>query len=321
MEREAAREIIECLGKGRTLFYYFRGRYALMLLSYVVGEGASVRELKGTRYGKLLGKPVMREVLRRSGDGRITREGLQAVWPSESECYLLTLDTWSGDGGRWACWQYDQTSRRGTNLVLQLNFSNKHDRVYERFIHPAERDPFVRLSHPVCEAGRHTLAWSRIDLDLDGGEALIEEIQSDWVKLALRKREALAAIERDGERRARELRWVVRHLECSLEELSRYVERALGCHMRMWSEAMLAATVWFLREELGVRTIYYHTHETGAQLKGIRYDLPPKSLYTTLPRQFLFEETDEAPGFLRQGKHKRLRRVLEAGPRFYVLRL
>ena len=39
-------------------------------------------------------------------------------------------------------------------------------------------DPF----HPVASGGELTLAWSRIDLDLDRGEALVEEIQSDWVR-------------------------------------------------------------------------------------------------------------------------------------------
>lgn len=32
------------------------------------------------------------------------------------------------------------------------------------------------------ERFRDTLAWSRIDFDFDTGEALIEEIQSDWVR-------------------------------------------------------------------------------------------------------------------------------------------
>jgi hypothetical protein len=277
--------------------------------------------LKATRYGRLLAKPVVKEVLWRQGGGFVTPQVLSAAWPTQSECYVLTLDTWAGDGGRWPAWHYDQISRRGANLVPQLNFSRKHDRAYKRLIRPTQRDPFVAWWHPVCEDGRHTLAWSRIDLELDSGEALIEEIQSDWVKLAVRKREALTAIAADGAEQARWARRAAKDLECSPQELCRYLDRVLRCHMQMWSEAMLAATIWFLREELGLRTIFYHTHATGARLTGIRYDHPPKSLYSTLPRQFLFEETSQVPVLLRRSKNKRVRRLLGKSPRFFRLSL
>ena len=45
--------------------------------------------------------------------------------------------------------------------------------------------PFEWWSHPVRQDGRHTLAWARMDVDLDAGEALIEEIQSDWIREAV----------------------------------------------------------------------------------------------------------------------------------------
>jgi len=319
MDLHAAREIIACLPEGRTLFYYFRGRYALMLLSYAVGDGVPVARLKQTRYAKLLAKPVVKDVLRRVGDGILTADALQALWPRESECYLLTLDTWGSKGDRWANWHWDQTSRRGVNLVLQLNFSSEHNRLYERFIQPTEHHPFVCRSHPICEDGHQTLAWSRIDLDFGTGEALIEEIQSDWIKNALRKQQTLATVERDGLKRHRWARWTLRDVNCDLKAISTYIERALRRHMGIWPEAMLAATIWFLREELGLRRIFYHTHESGARLKRIASDRPPKSLYTTLPRQFLFEETSEAPAFLRRSKDRHLREVLRQAPRFHRL--
>ena len=39
-------------------------------------------------------------------------------------------------------------------------------------------DPFEWTSHPVHEGRHRTLAWARIDLDWESGEALIEEIQN-----------------------------------------------------------------------------------------------------------------------------------------------
>lgn len=38
--------------------------------------------------------------------------------------------------------------------------------------------------HPVRKDDVETLAWARIDLDFASNQALIEEIQSDWVKNA-----------------------------------------------------------------------------------------------------------------------------------------
>ena len=51
--------------------------------------------------------------------------------------------------------------------------------------------------HPVLAPGerpyfRETLAWARIDLDLVSSEALVEEIQSDWVRCANRLKRRLS---------------------------------------------------------------------------------------------------------------------------------
>lgn len=51
------------------------------------------------------------------------------------------------------------------------------------------------------------------------------------------------------------------------------------------------------------------------------YGTPPRSLYTTLPRQFLFEETTEVPTFLRQAKDRHVRRILRENPKFHRLTL
>lgn len=40
---------------------------------------------------------------------------------------------------------------------------------------------FNYCGHPVSRQ-RNTLAWARLDLDLNSATALIEEIQSDWIR-------------------------------------------------------------------------------------------------------------------------------------------
>jgi hypothetical protein len=92
--------------------------------------------------------------------------------------------------------------------------------------------------------------------------------------------------------------------------------------MRQWAEAMLAATIWFLREELGIKTIFYHTFDSGCRLKGIEDTLPPRSLYTVLPKKFCFEETDRLPGFLALENNKRMRRIKRENKlRFFLLEM
>jgi hypothetical protein len=92
--------------------------------------------------------------------------------------------------------------------------------------------------------------------------------------------------------------------------------------LRDWSAAMLAASIDFVDRELGVSKIWYHSWETGTCLKGIDHDCaPPRSLYSRLPRQFCFSETEDMPRFLaRKHIQKRLNRA-KVSPRFYTLEL
>ena len=110
-------DIMDCLSEGRTKFYYFKDRYALMLLSHIVGKGMAIRDLKESRFNRLIRKPVVRKLMEVVGDG-----------------YRLTLDIW-GDRDKDARF-YNQTSRPGWNLVLQMNFSNRHNRSYCRMLKP-----------------------------------------------------------------------------------------------------------------------------------------------------------------------------------------
>ncbi|MEM7503978.1 MAG: hypothetical protein AAF417_18190 [Pseudomonadota bacterium] len=135
----------------------------------------------------------------------------------------------------------------------------------------------------------NTLAWARLDIDLERGEALIEEIQTDWIRKALFAR-----------RRALRARNMFRVFGVPMQKhrVIRYVDSTLRRHEETWDEAMLSATIWFLRRELGIKTIYYHTYESGARIKNISFRLPPRSIYSKLPKRFCFRATDQRPGFL-----------------------
>jgi len=295
VEEALANEIIASLPRGRTLFRYFRNRYALMLLQHASRLHPSVSDIKSTRFAGLLRKTVVRDALNTCGDGRIDPAKLDAFWPADHRSYRLTLARWPESGEKWDRY-WHQTSRRGVNLVLQLNFSISHNRLVESLTREKVAD-LGFTSHPINDDGELTLAWSRIDLNLQTGEALIEEIQSDWVRDAVGRADA----EQSG--------WTA-------------YTRHLQPHARDWDETMLAATVWFLLEEIGIRTIFYHTFETGSALKHIQWSHPPRSLYTDLPRRFCFEITHNGPLFLRDEPDRRLRKLFrEPDTRWYCLDL
>ncbi len=87
-----------------------------------------------------------------------------------------------------------------------------------------------------------------------------------------------------------------------------YVTKTLAPYHRIWDEAMLSATIEFVRSELGIRTIYYHTFEGGSVWKNIVYAQPPRSLYTDLPRKFCFERVADSPEFLKSKRHRKRQR-------------
>ena len=199
---------------------------------------------------------------------------MQTFWPSEITPFVLTLNGW-GDSDR----GWDQTSRNQCNLVLQLNFDGFHMQEYHRLVKPNDhyRDgegPFEYLGHPVCQKQRKTMSWIRMDIDFSTNEVLIEEIQNDWLRKA------------------------------EYEDLKYYVEQVLTPYQNIWAEASMAAALRFIRDELGISTVFYHSFDTGKKIKAV-CGSPPRSMYTQLPKQFGFESTQESPEFLMQDKVSR----------------
>ena len=262
----------------RTLFYYYKDRYALQLLTYFVGSGKTVREVKQSRFGGLLQKPLLKQVIEHLPDGFLTPDHLQDIWSPEPQVYRLALSKWGEpDTKSWK--PYYQTSRAGLNLVLQLNFSNVHNRPYQRLIKPRTWHPFEYKNHPIARTGDHTLAWSRLDVDLAAGEALIEEIQNDWIRYAsgLQQR-VLRTYARSGDYLLRVYPRNALNPAGTMQDLFRYMDEVLRPHIALWDEAMLSATLWFLRNELGIQRVFYHSFRSGNVLKDLTRDPPPRSL-------------------------------------------
>ncbi len=293
MKREIIDEVIACLPNERTLFHYFKGQYALQLLHFATHQLKSVAAIKRSPYQRLLNRAGVRSLLARQGSGEIAPELFAHCWHPSSQPFVLTVDRW-GDDNRW---DY-QVTRPGCNLVLQLNFSEQHNRAYQKLVKPEDEFIFNYSGHPVMEKGkramfRNTLAWARIDFDLERGEALIEEIQSDWVRGV---NACLQAIKKGRQP------WHLDYCNCKPERFELYMENVFAPFITLWSEAMLSAAIQFIRVELGIGNIYYHTFDTGQKLKQVYGGTPPRSLYSDLPRKFCFQLTDKDPGFIKQDR-------------------
>ena len=291
MTSELAREIIASLPTGRTLFPYHRDRYALQLLRAAFPGGESVVNIKRSRFHGLLHKPAVRTLIAKLGRNHITPKDLESGWPHNHQTYRLTLGQWPEPDERWDR-DYHQTTRRGTNLVLRLNFAVSHNRELNRITRTDIADYNDCSIHPIEKRQNLTLAWSRIDLDFDTREALIEEIQTDWIRDARR----WARGSRHGEHAAR---------------FRKYRDTIMKPHLPIWDEAMLSATLWFLIEEIGIRSIFYHTAKSGSRFKRIDCSHPPRSVYTDLPRRFCFQSTCNGPLFIRDRSDRRVRRLFQ----------
>jgi len=307
MDKQLALEIIDCLPKERSLYSYYKDYYSLQLLEYFVGEGKKITDIRQSRYGKLLTKPVVKKMLAECGGNQLFPQNFERPHCNSHQFFSLTLDLWNASKADWT-----QTSRRGWNLVLQLNFSNQHNSQYRKLVKPVENQVLNASCHPVFRGHgssyfRETLAWARLDVDFDRDECLIEEIQSDWIRDA----RYLLSDARIAKKYKREKLkyWPV---EGRLDDVIEYCQFLEQQYTSIWAEAMLSAVLFFVKSELGLKQVYYHSSQSGAQIKNIRWTKPPRSLYSTLPRSFCFSKTNHGPQMLRDDvRYKRLRRKLK----------
>lgn len=304
-----------CLSDGRHLYHYYRDRYSIGLLrdlSRYDKEGLSIAALKRSNYAQLLQKPRVKAAMATLGNRPTGDDWFYHDYDEQQEVFVLTLGVWGGEKGNSRRWE--QTSRPGCNLVLQMNFAGEHDALYAKL--KAEYAPFGCFNHPISEK-RHTLAWARLDIDFEHNCALIEEIQNDWLRdVKWFEKRVMGKLKAGDAPDSKTNLWDV---NCSLKTAQSYCRFVLGRYAPIWDEAMLWAAISFLREEIGIRDIFYHSVDSGRLLKRIGGRLPPNSIYTDLPRRFCFAPTDEAPEFLR--KEKRFQKVKKSHPKLSFFKL
>lgn len=304
-------EVIACLPRERTQFCYFKDQYAVYLLKQYLTTAISndIHSIKQSRLKKLLDKPLVKDTLKNSGNGRLEVAQLENLWSAQTEHYVLTLGRW----GHKKRYDWNQTSRPGANLVLQLNLSNQFDAMFKA-VAGCHLNRLTTSAHPKSRKRTATLAWARLDMDFNTGEILIEEIQSDLIRdLEYTYKRALSA-GNDSEMR---IYWSRNKLD--RQKVAAYCEHVIAEQKKIWSEAMMAATLWFVQQELGFSKVYYHTFDTGKVMKKINGCAPPRSLYTDLPEKFCFETTKQAPQFIVNDSKAKRRLKAANNPQWFLL--
>jgi len=289
-------EVIACLTTGKTHYRYFQGAYAARILSILMPEQLDIHSLKQTRFKRLIEHKTVKPIVALSGDGELRRDALVGAWLEPSQPFLLSVTRWGGRGER----DWYQTSRGGENLVLQLNLPSEHLQRFRGKINPDHGSCLNGRwsNHPVQTNVenpnfRETLAWSRIDIDFNTNEALIEEVQSDATRNVLRMEKHYRAC------------------ACQIcNEKLKYVNW-FEPYLKLWSEALLCATIEFIHTELGIERVFMHTARSGWRVKRMSKTChAPRSLYSDLPKMFAFKQTYAAPEFLLQTRcYQRLIRM------------
>ncbi len=303
MEQEQLADILACLDQKKWIVNFYEDCYAVFVLHHWLmkrGGTAPVRSIKASPMAKLLNKPILKQLTAKAQD--ISTDMLEQIWSTQCEPLVITLGKWGQ--GRNGYGLSDQTSRPGTNLVLQVNLSNQWNRSLQRALSMDANECFD-CGHPINSERACTLGWVRLDLDFTTNEVLIEEVQSDfvrWIK-TLHEHAQQAWNEQDAQFRYRGRLFNAASVRDGLQGFNSMV-------FAQWQEALLWTALWFCKKELGMDNIFYHTYETGAMLKSIGFRKPPKSLYSSLPKKFCFELTETIPRFL--ASDRRAKRRLKA---------
>lgn len=303
MDKKLLDEVLACFADERRVVPYFKDKFCVDALKRLVGNGCSVQTLKQSPLAGFLHKPWIKQRLAECGNNCLNEALLATWWQNELFYFDQTLSLWGGD-----CRSWQQTTRNGYNVVLQLNFTKSHDRDYEKL--PCKYGLHGGWSgHPIHKGNRNTMAWARIDFSEDLSSALIEEIQTDWL------RDAKCSL---NYAKSRHRKIADRENKHDKQRFERYFAEHIAPLNAVWDEAILNAALNFVFDEVGVEQVYYHDFDTGNALKNIDYSKPPRSLYTALPKRFGMVKTQTIPPFLRRRQVKKIWNKLE-NPYFYLM--
>ncbi|MGB0850815.1 MAG: hypothetical protein ACPGTP_06180 [Bacteroidia bacterium] len=287
MNNEEIQWIRQCLPK-QISYPYYKDKFALDLLDFCFAEDTKVQDIKKSKFGGLLNKQAVKNVLSRCGNGKLNKDILHHNWEENSSFFKLTLGEWGELAKRKSNRDFDQVSRPEKNLVLQVNFGSEHDTILFDKIGKENRNYFINYWHPINRR-QSTMGWIRMDIDFQGNEILIEEVQNDWLRDVIQLKKNL-----DCNKSCCENHWVKKRRK-NFEAYYLFVKP----YFKIWDEILLSAALHFTKCELGITQVWYHTNESSKHYKMMSDDcLPPRSIYKNLPEKFGFSSIKNKPSLI-----------------------
>ena len=193
--------------------------------------------------------------------------------------YQLGYSTWHG-------MQRSIRSAKG-QLVINIKagpeFKEKIDK------DPVILDLFNKINTISKQSGHpsatNQIGWARLELDPEKQFILVDEIQTDHMNAAFKIKSETGYGELVNVRAG-----LKKQYDLNDEEFNEKLNKFLSL-LKDFPDVATEAISEFARKN-GFKKIFWHTFESGKELKG---NNPPKSLYTTVPKENLFKPTDDKP--------------------------
>ncbi len=333
-------EILDIIQDDKRCYYHYEHGYVHLLVSrwreqfntspfhQQRGKLATVADFRASKYGRWQHLPLIKQWLASHGGRNVVLKPLPHIGLVDTKTnpmgYAITFDKW-GSEDRSDIW-WNQTSRVGYNLVVQLNLPLEVLRTYERMKIDSPAENCQMSCHPSHEK-RLTLAWARLDIDLENNQVLIEEIQSDWIgELKWSLERAKKSYCNQCHRYNCDKHQGIFHYYGSPIRTQHYIDTMQTYYSQYkstWAMMILTTTLEFIWRELDSdMQVFYHQYDYGCQLKSCT---PPRSLYSSVPEKLGFKLSQLMPEFLQQDKafRKKLATIQKQHPsvdrRFYRL--
>lgn len=195
----------------------------------------------------------------------------------ESEEFPVEYSTWSG-------MQRSVRSKK-PQLVLKILASEQMlNKLREKPVlidlFNSINDISKRGGHPSSPTG---LGWARIEISPDKEYMLVDEIQMDHMNSAFKLKQ-----EREYLKPVRDR--IKSTYNLTDEEIDKSLDEFLNI-LKDFPNIASVAVERFAKQN-GIKRIFWHTYESGMKLKGNK---PPKSLYTTTPKEHFYLPSGEKP--------------------------
>lgn len=210
---------------------------------------------------------------------KIVSKYRESLHPEE---FPVIYQTW--DGMQRSIDNLNSKPTKKDQLVLIVDIGKKLD--------ITDNTPLLMLFRKINEVSKQSshpstpdmMGWARLEIDPNGEYILVDEIQSDHLG-------AIHSLKNDLSDDVVKIRETIKNNYQLSDEQFKVVLNDYYNLVKDFPQIANQAITKFAKEN-GFKKIYWHTYESGKELKK---NEPPKSLYTKLPKEHFYNETEKGP--------------------------